>query len=292
MLDIRNGIAVIALDNPPVNSLGHALRERIVQHLDAAEADSAVRGIVLTGSEKAFSAGADVTEFGTPRQLQEPILRTVIARLEASSKPVVAAISGVALGGGLELALGCHGRIAQEKARIGLPEITLGLIPGSGATQRLPRLVGIAAAHALMSGGQPQGARQLATSGLFDDVVAGDVIGAAAARATALAEKGAPYPRARDGELDAAEVQSTVAAQRAKLTARQKLQPAYGALLDALAASTLPFDAGLQKERELFLALVPTTAAQALRYQFKVEREATKLPQAFQLLRARCVPLP
>lgn len=282
MLDIRNGIAVITLDNPPVNSLGHALRERVAQHLDAAEADSAVRGIVLAGSEKAFSAGADVTEFGTPRQLQEPILRTVIARLEASSKPVVAAISGVALGGGLELALGCHGRIAQEKARIGLPEITLGLIPGSGATQRLPRLVGIAAAHALMSGGQPQGARQLATSGLFDDVVAGDVIGAAAARATALAEKGAPYPRARDGELDAAEVQSTVAAQRAKLTARQKLQPACGALLDALAASTLPFDAGLQKERELFLALVPTTAAQALRYQFKVEREATKLPQAFQ----------
>lgn len=134
-----------------------------------------------------------------------------------------------------------------------------------------------------MSGGQPQGARQLATSGLFDDVVTGDVIGAAAARATVLAEKGAPYPRARDGELDAAEVQSTVAAQRAKLTARQKLQPAYGALLAALAASTLPFDAGLQKERDLFLALVPTTAAQAQRYQFKVEREATKLPPAFQV---------
>jgi len=282
MLDIRNGIAVITLDKPPVNSLGHALRERIVQHLDAAEADSTVRGIVLAGSEKAFSAGADVTEFGTPRQLQEPILRTVIARLEASSKPVVAAISGVALGGGLELALGCHGRIAQEKARIGLPEITLGLIPGSGATQRLPRLVGIAVAHGLMFSGQPQSGRQLATSGLFDDVVAGDVIGAAAARAAVLAEKGAPYPRPRDGELDAAEVQSTVAAQRAKLTARQKLQPAYGALLDALAASALPFDEGLQKERELFLALVPTNAAQALRYQFKVEREATKLPPAFQ----------
>ena len=282
MLDIRNGIAVITLDSPPVNSLGHALRERIVQYLDAAETDSAVRGIVLTGSEKAFSAGADVTEFGTPRQLQEPILRTVIARLEASSKPIVAAISGAALGGGLELALGCHGRTAQEKARIGLPEITLGLIPGSGATQRLPRLIGIAAAQALMSSGQAQSARQLATSGLFDDVVAGDVIGAATERATALADKGAPFPQARDGELDAAEVQSTVAAQRAKLTARQKLQPAHGALLDALAASVLPFDAGLQRERELFLALVPTTAAQALRYQFKVEREATKLPQAFQ----------
>lgn len=282
MLDIRNGIAVITLDNPPVNSLGHALRERIVQQLDAAQADSAVRGIVLTGSDKAFSAGADVTEFGTPRQLQEPILRSVIARIEDSSKPVVAAISGVALGGGLELALACHGRVAHEKARIGLPEITLGLIPGSGATQRLPRLVGIAAAHALMSSGQPQSAAQLAESGLFDDVVVGGAVQVALARATALAEQGRPYPRARDGALDAAEVQTTVAAQRAKLNARQKLQPAYGALLDALAVSARPFDEGMQKERELFLALVSTTAAQALRYQFKVEREATKLPPALQ----------
>jgi 3-hydroxyacyl-CoA dehydrogenase len=282
MLDIRNGIAVITLDNPPVNSLGHALRERIARQLDAAQADSTVRGIVLTGSEKAFSAGADVAEFGTPRQLQEPILRTVITRIEASSKPVVAAITGIALGGGLELALGCHGRVAQEAARIGLPEITLGLIPGSGATQRLPRLVGIAAAHALMSGGQAQSARQFAASGLFDEVVAGDVVGSAAALATKLAEKGLPYPRARDAEIDATEVQVAVDAQRAKLNARQKLQPAYGALLDALAAATLPFDEGMQKERELFLALVPTTAAQALRYQFKVEREATKLPPALQ----------
>ncbi|HQQ69360.1 MAG TPA: 3-hydroxyacyl-CoA dehydrogenase NAD-binding domain-containing protein [Alicycliphilus sp.] len=282
MLEIRNGIAVITLDNPPVNSLGHALREAIVQQLDAAQADAGVRAIVLAGNDKAFSAGADVTEFGTPRQLQEPILRTVIERIEASSKPVVAAITGFALGGGLELALGCHGRVAHEKARVGLPEITLGLIPGAGATQRLPRLIGIAAAHTLMSGGQAQTARQLAQSGLFDAVVADDVVGAAAAVATRLADKGQPYPRARDGKLDAAEIQAAVDAQRAKLGARQKLQPAYGALLDALAASALPFDEGMAKERELFLALVPTTAAQALRYQFKVEREATKLPPALQ----------
>lgn len=282
MLEIRNGIAVITLDNPPVNSLGHALREAIVQQLGAAQQDAAVRAIVLAGNDKAFSAGADVTEFGTPRQLQEPILRTVIARIEASGKPVVAAITGFALGGGLELALGCHGRVAHEKARVGLPEITLGLIPGAGATQRLPRLIGIAAAHALMSGGQPQSARQLAQSGLFDAVVADDVVGAAVAVAAQLADKGQPYPRARDGQLDAAEVQAAVDAQRAKLNARQKLQPAYGALLDALAACALPFDEGMQKERELFLALVPTTAAQALRYQFKVEREATRLPPALQ----------
>ncbi len=282
MLDTHHGIAVITLDNLPVNSLGHALRERIVQQLEAALADDAVRGIVLTGNENAFSAGADVTEFGTPRQLQEPILRTVVERIEASSKPIVAAISGVALGGGLELALSCHGRVAQDRARLGLPEITLGLIPGSGATQRLPRLIGIVSAYALMSGGQSQSARQLAQSGLLDEVVAGDVVNAAAALVTRLANKELPYPRIRDRQLNAAEVQAAVEALRARLNTRQKLQPAHGALLDALAASALPFDEGMRKERELFLALVPTTAAQALRYQFKVEREATKLPSARQ----------
>jgi 3-hydroxyacyl-CoA dehydrogenase len=280
--ETRHGIAVIALDNPPVNSLGHALRERIVQRLQAALADPAVRGIVIAGSEKAFSAGADVTEFGTPRQFQEPILRTVIAAVEASGKPVVAAITGVALGGGLELALGCHGRVAQESARVGLPEITLGLIPGAGGTQRLPRLVGIVTAHAIMSSGQPQAARQLADSGLFDEVLAEGVVEAAVRRAAALAEQGTPLPRARDRALDAAAVQAEVDAQRGKLNPRQRLQPAHAALLDALAASALPFDEGLQKERELFLALVPTTAAQALRYQFKAEREATKLPAELQ----------
>lgn len=278
MSDIPNGIAVITLDNPPVNSLGHALRERIVQQLDEAQSNPAVHGIVLAGSEKAFSAGADVTEFGTPRQLQEPILRTVLARIEASNKPVVAAITGVALGGGLELALACHGRVAQSSARVGLPEITLGLIPGSGGTQRLPRLMGIAAAQALMATGQPQTASQLQESGLFDAVVSDDATNAAIHHAAELATQGAPYPRARDKVLDAAEVNAAIEAQRTKLNARQKLQPAYGALLAALAASALPFDEGLQRERELFLALVPTTAAQALRYQFKAEREATKLP--------------
>jgi 3-hydroxyacyl-CoA dehydrogenase len=283
VLDIRDGIAVITLDNPPVNSLGHALRERTVQRMEAAQADPAVRGIVLCGNEKAFSAGADVTEFGTPRQLQEPILRTVLECVENSRKPVVAALAGVALGGGLELALACHGRVALASARVGLPEITLGLIPGSGGTQRLPRLVGIPAAFALMVGGQPQTARQLQDSGLFDAVVDAEVVTAAVQRAAALAATGAPWPRARDRDLEAAAVQAEVAAQRGQLSTRQKLQPAYGALLEALAAAALPFDEGLRKERELFLALLPTTAAQALRYQFKVEREAIKLPPEWQV---------
>jgi 3-hydroxyacyl-CoA dehydrogenase len=278
MLTIQDGIAVITLDNPPVNSLGHALRERIVQQLDVAQADPSVRAIVLAGSDKAFSAGADVTEFGTPLQFQEPILRSVLAAVEASRKPVVAALAGVALGGGLELALSCHGRVSLESARVGLPEVTLGLIPGSGGTQRLPRLIGAGAALALILSGQPRGAKDLATSGLFDAVVGEDVISAALRRAAELADAGAPFPRARSHQPEAAHLHSAVEAHRAKLQSRQRLQPAFDAALDAVAACALPFDEGLQRERELFLELVPSTAAQALRYQFKAEREAMRLP--------------
>jgi 3-hydroxyacyl-CoA dehydrogenase len=278
MLNIHNAIAVITLDSPPVNSLGHTLRERIVWQLEAAQTNPSVRGIVLTGSEKAFSAGADVTEFGTPLQFQEPILRSVLATVEASRKPVVAALAGVALGGGLELALACHGRVALASARVGLPEVTLGLIPGSGGTQRLPRLIGPEAALALILSGQPRSAKDLAASGLFDAVVADEVVAAAVRRALELTGAGAPFPRARDRQPEAAQVQAIVEAQRAKLQARQRLQPAYGAALDAVAACALPFDQGMQRERELFLELVPSTAAQALRYQFKAEREATRLP--------------
>ena len=278
MLNIQDGIAVITLDNPPVNSLGHALRERIVQQLAAAQSHPSVRGVVLAGSDKAFSAGADVTEFGTPRQFQEPILRSVLAAVEESGKPVVAALAGVALGGGLELALACHGRVALASARVGLPEITLGLIPGSGGTQRLPRLIDPEAALALILSGQARSAKDLAASGLFDAVVAEDVVAAAACRARELDDAGAPYPRARDRQPEAALVHTIVETQRAKLQTRQRLQPAFAAALDAVAACAQGFDQGMQRERALFLELVPSSAAQALRYQFKAEREATRLP--------------
>jgi 3-hydroxyacyl-CoA dehydrogenase len=278
MVTIQDGIAVITLDNPPVNSLGHALRERIVQQLDLAQADPSVRAVVLAGSDKAFSAGADVTEFGTPLQFQVPILRSVLSAVEASGKPVVAAMAGVAFGGGLELALACHGRVALDSARVGLPEVTLGLIPGSGGTQRLPRLIDPGAALELILSGQPRSARDLSTSGLFDAVVEQDVITAALRRAGELADAGAPFPRARDHLPEAAHLQAIVEAHRARLSSRQRLQPAFDAALDAVAACALPFDQGMQRERELFLALVPSAAAQALRYQFKAEREAMRLP--------------
>ncbi len=282
----RGPLAVITLDNPPVNSLGHALRQRIVTALAAAQADASVCAIVLTGNARAFCAGADVSEFGTPRQAAEPVLATVLAQVEACRKPVVAAIDGVALGGGLELALACHSRVAMESAKLGLPEILLGLIPGSGGTQRLPRLVGVDTALAMMLSGQAQTARQLMDSGLLDDVVSEDVIEAACAQAISLADELAvnrtPLPRARDRQLDRNTTLARLASERAKLTPRQQLQPAYPALLDALEAATLPLIDGLQRERELFLQVQASTQSKALRHQFFAEREATKLPDNLQ----------
>lgn len=282
----RGPLAIITLDNPPVNSLGHALRQRIVAALAAAQADTSVCAIVLTGNAKAFCAGADVSEFGTPRQTAEPVLATVLSQVENCSKPVVAAIAGVALGGGLELALACHARVALENAKLGLPEILLGLIPGSGGTQRLPRLVGVDTALTMVMNGQAQTARQLANSGLLDAVVSGDLMEAACARAISLTDELAVHrtalPRARDRQLDAEATQARTALEREKLNPRQRLQPAYAALLDALEAATLPLDEGLKRERELFVQLQASTQSKALRHQFFAEREASKLPASLQ----------
>lgn len=279
----RHGpIAVISMNNPPVNGLGHALRLRLVAGIDAAVADPAVRGIVLAGNDKTFSAGADVTEFGTPLALSEPVLSSVLAHVEGCGKPVVAAISGVALGGGLELALACHGRVALESAKLGLPEILLGLIPGAGGTQRLPRLTGMETALAMMQSGQPQTGRQLAASGLLDKVVADGLIEDACTLAIDLAERGTSLPRARDRQLDANSTQSLLATQREGLTLRQRQQPAYTALLNALAAATGSFEDGIKRERELFLQLVESSQSKALRHQFFAERLATRLPMDLQ----------
>ncbi|VVD62079.1 3-hydroxyacyl-CoA dehydrogenase [Pandoraea eparura] len=278
MYTVSQGIAVVSLDHPPVNSLNHSLRANIVEQVRLAQTDPSVRGIVLAGTAKAFSAGADVTEFGTPRQLCAPILRDVLEHIENSSKPVVAAIDGVALGGGLELALACHARVALASARIGLPEIHLGLIPGSGGTQRLPRLIGIERAAELVLGGQPVLAKSLSDTALFHDVVETDTLSAALACAISLANSDEPLPQARRSRLDPTAVNALIEAKRASLSARQKLQPAYAATLTALAASAQAWDDGLKIEREQFLHLLATPEAEALRYQFKAERQATRVP--------------
>ena len=151
----QEGVAIITMANPPVNGLGHALRTGIVESVRRAEADPAIVAIVITGAGTAFSGGADIREFNTPKALAEPSLGTVIRTVEASGKPVVAAIHSVCMGGGLELALGCHYRVASPGAQIALPEVKLGLVPGAGGTQRLPRLVPLEMAVNIIVSGNP-----------------------------------------------------------------------------------------------------------------------------------------
>jgi 3-hydroxyacyl-CoA dehydrogenase len=186
---LRDGVAVLAFANPPVNSLSHALRQELVESLDRAVADAAARAIVLIGSNGTFSAGADIKEFGTPAMLKAPSLLHVIAAFEDSTKPVVAAIAGLALGGGLELALGCNYRVVHKDAKLGLPEVKLGLLPGAGGTQRLPRLVGMEAALNVIVGGEPIPAQMFAKTPLIDRLADGDLLAAAVDFAAGIAAR-------------------------------------------------------------------------------------------------------
>ncbi|HJV11655.1 MAG TPA: enoyl-CoA hydratase/isomerase family protein, partial [Burkholderiales bacterium] len=170
---VRDGVAVITMNNPPVNGLGNALRAGLMEGLKNAESDPAVKGVVLIGAGKAFSGGADIREFGKPRE--KPDLFEVNDQQDAMKKPLIAAISGFALGGGLELALGCHYRLAEPKAQLGLPEVKLGILPGSGGTQRLPRIVPMAEALRMMTTGTPISAQRAKDLGLVDEVVSGDL---------------------------------------------------------------------------------------------------------------------
>ena len=195
---MHGDVAVIRLDNPPVNGLGHALRSAIVAGVDAANADIAVRAIVIAGAGKLFSAGADVREFGTPKSAAEPTLGTVIRIVESSAKPVVAAIHGTCMGGGLELALGCHHRVASRDAQVALPEVKLGLIPGAGGTQRLPRAIGVERALNMIVSGATVDAAALDDTMLFDELVDGDPFDAAIALARRVAGTGGSPKRLRD----------------------------------------------------------------------------------------------
>src|SRR5687768_11095868 len=180
--EVRGNVAVITLDNPPVNGLGLDTRKGITDGLDKALDDAAVKAIVVTGAGKAFSGGADIKEFGSPKALSEPNLLSVILALEASTKPVVAAIHSVCMGGGLELALGCHYRVAQAGTQVALPEVKLGLLPGAGGTQRLPRTLGVETALNMIVSGEPVTAELLAKAPgqkLFDQLVDADVLAAA-----------------------------------------------------------------------------------------------------------------
>ena len=271
-------ISVITMNKPPVNGLGHGLRSGIAEALDEANANPAVKAIVLTGTPRAFSGGADVTEFGTPKASQEPNLRVLIALLENSPKPVVAAIGGVCLGGGLELAMGAHFRVALPDASLGLPEVKLGLLPGAGGTQRLPRLIGLEAALNIIVFGEPVPAARFRGTALIDQIAEADLLTAATAFARQVVAEGRPLKRARDLKLRDPQADAFLQFARNTVAASAKNFPAPLKCVEAVANSlSKPFDEGLRLEREAFVMLMATPESRALRHVFAAERAATKI---------------
>ena len=273
----RDGIAVITFDNPPVNGMGLAVRRGMADALAAANADDAIAGIVLTGGGKVFSGGADIKEFNTPRAEQAPNLHDVIAAVEASPKPVCIAINGTTLGGGLERSLGAHYRVADAKAEVGLPEVKIGILPGAGGTQRLPRVVGLETALNMIVSGASVPAGKLARTALFDVVVDGDVVDAAVALLKEKIAAGGPHPRIRDRKVEHDDAEAFIAWARMGVAAASKNFPAPLRCVDAVAASLKPFDAGMAVEREGFTVLLNSPESKALRHAFFGERAAGKI---------------
>ena len=276
---LHGSVAVITLDNPPVNGLGHVLRTAIVAGLTAAQDDPAVAAIVLIGAGKAFSGGADIREFNSPKAFAEPTLHTVIRTVETSAKPVIAAIHAVAMGGGLELALGCHFRVAVPGAQIALPEVKLGLLPGAGGTQRLPRVVGLETALNMIVSGTPVPSEKLAKTALFDQMIEGDLLQGALAFARTVVDEKRPLKLVRNLKVEHPNPEAFLqfAANTVATVARN--YPAPPACVEALkAAASLPFEQGLKKERDLFLMLMQTPESKALRHAFFAERAASKIP--------------
>ena len=272
-LSIDGGIAEIRISNPPVNALGAAVRGGLVRAAEAAAADPSVRGVVVTAEGRTFIAGADITEFGKPPV--PPSLPEAIAALEGLAKPVVAAINGAALGGGLEVALGCHARVAAPAAKLGLPEIKLGLLPGAGGTQRLPRLVGAVPALRLMTDGNPVSAKEAQAMGLVEEV-AEDVVAAARALALRLADAGRPAPSRDRTNLGPREAFEEAAAALLKKGAGN---PSIAACVEAVrAAFDKPFEEGMAAERAHFVRLREDPRSKALRHVFFAERAAARIP--------------
>lgn len=272
-----DGIAVLTLDNPPVNALGHALRAPLFEALQQAKADDAVQAIVITCAGRTFIAGADISEFGKPPK--EPSLPDLIAMLESIDKPTVAAIHGTALGGGLELALGCHYRVAEKSAMIGLPEVNLGLIPGAGGTVRLPRLVGPEAALKMIVSGKPIGMDEAVRLGAVDRLAETDLVAEAIAFAREKAATGDAHThiraRAEKLAIDLAAFDEAVKAVTKKARGLTAPHTAAEAVRNAI---TMEFDAALDRERKLFLERRDSAESAAQRHLFFATREATKVP--------------
>lgn len=279
---VHGDVAVITMNNPPVNGLGYATRTAITQGLDQANADPAVKAIVITGAGKAFSGGADIKEFGSPKATAEPNLLSVILACENSSKPVVAAIHSVAMGGGLELSLGCHYRIAAPGANIALPEVKLGLIPGAGGTMRLPRVLGVEPALNMIVSGEPVKSEMLAQlpgQKLFDKMASSPeaLLEEAIAFARSVADT-RPLPLVRNLPSKHPMGDAYFQFARNMVKGMAKNFPAPAKCVDAVEASTKKkFDEGMVYEREIFTALMFTPESRALRHLFMAERAASKI---------------
>ncbi|MEY3272579.1 MAG: hypothetical protein RLZZ341_1480 [Pseudomonadota bacterium] len=280
--ETRGNVAVITLDNPPVNGLGYDTRTGVAAGVEQAVADPAVVALVVTGAGRAFSGGADIKEFGSPKAIAEPNLLSLIRLLEDCPKPVVAAINGTCMGGGLELVLGCHWRVAAAGVDVALPEVKIGLIPGAGGTQRLPRVVGVETALNIIVSGDPVKSEILASlpgQKLFDQIVPAGQGVVDAAVALAAAKVGEPRVRVRDLPVSHPNPDAYFQFARNTVKAMAKNFPAPARCVDAVEqALKKPFDQGMAYERETFIALMMTPECKALRHAFFGERAASKIP--------------
>ncbi|MFL6856457.1 MAG: 3-hydroxyacyl-CoA dehydrogenase NAD-binding domain-containing protein, partial [Allosphingosinicella sp.] len=275
----RHGdVLVIVSNNPPVNALGLAVREGLVTAIEEAEGDDAVKAVVIVCRGQTFFAGADISEFGTPKSMQPPVLPQVVDRIEACTKPVVAAIHGTAFGGGLEVALASHYRVAVPSAKLGVPEVKLGLLPGAGGTQRLPRVAGVAKALEMAATGNPLGAKEAYGIGLVDRLIEGEL----EPHAVAFAEEVKhvrPIPRASERQDKIDGTDPAVFADFRKANARKfRGFDAPESVIRAIeAAVAKPYAEGVQDERRLFMELMSGTQARAQQYFFFAERKASKI---------------
>ncbi|HEV8615057.1 MAG TPA: 3-hydroxyacyl-CoA dehydrogenase NAD-binding domain-containing protein, partial [Methylomirabilota bacterium] len=279
-LDKRGAVAVLTVNNPPVNALSQHVRQGLREGVQKANADSGVSAIVIVCAGRTFIAGADITEFGKPPR--EPGLHEVLDLIEGSPRPVVAAIHGTALGGGLEVTLACHYRVGTKDARFGLPEVKLGLLPGAGGTQRLPRVVGVEKALSMIVSGDPIRADEALKAGLIDEIVEGDLTAAGVAFAEKVVREKRPLKKIRDldDKVAAARGKPEIFANFRKSVARQTrgFRAPENCIKAVEAAANLPFAEGMKRERELFMELLNSAESKAQRYFFFAEREAAKIP--------------
>jgi 3-hydroxyacyl-CoA dehydrogenase len=273
-------VLIVMANNPPVNALGHAVREGLVKAIEEADADESVKAVVIACEGQTFFAGADISEFGTPKSFEYPALPQVVDIIENCTKPVVAAIHGTALGGGLEVSLSCHYRVAVPSAKLGVPEVKLGLLPGAGGTQRLPRVAGVEKALEMATSGNPIGAKEAYAIGLVDRLIEGELLQHAVAFAEEVREA-RPFPKSseRDDKLAEARANPGLFDAFRKANARKFKgfdAPEYN-IRAIEAAVAKPYAEGVLVERQLFMELMSGTQAKAQQYFFFAERKAAKV---------------